>query len=180
MVLCLTGCTKQLKGPDGKVVTNSETGQVLPEIILCAPTDEDILKLYEENKIALEKKYKQELEDGDIGKKEYNKKMDAILDVNDYQSCKNFKVFSGGYDGIWTTLFVKPLSWILIKVGEFLKNYGLAIIFVTLLIRLIMYPITLKTARQSENLKKAQPEIEKIEKKYRNKTDQDSLNRKIR
>ncbi len=178
MVLCLTGCTKQLKGPDGKVVTNSETGQVLPENILCAPTDEDILKLYEENKIALEKKYKQELEDGDIGKKEYNKKMDAILDVNDYQSCKNFKVFSGGYDGIWTTLFVKPLSWILIKVGEFLKNYGLAIIFVTLLIRLIMYPITLKTARQSENLKKAQPEIEKIEKKYRNKTDQDSLNRK--
>ena len=55
MVLCLTGCTKQLKGPDGKVVTNSETGQVLPENILCAPTDEDILKLYEENKIALEK-----------------------------------------------------------------------------------------------------------------------------
>lgn len=38
-----------------------------------------------------------------------------------------------------------------------------------------MYPITLKTARQSENLKKAQPEMNKIEKKYANKTDQESM-----
>ena len=41
-----------------------------------------------------------------------------------------------------------------------------------------MYPITVKTARQSENIKKAQPDLDKIEKKYKNKTDQESMNRK--
>ncbi len=178
MILCVTGCTKQLKGPDGKVVTNTETGQVLPSNILCAPTDEDIIQLYKENKIALEKKYKEELDSGDIGKKEYDKKIASIMDVEDYPSCDKFTILGDGNGGIWTTLFVRPLSWVLIKIGKFLGNYGLAIVFVTLIIRLIMYPITLKTAKQSENLKKAQPDLEKIEKKYRNKNDQDSLNRK--
>lgn len=55
MVLTLTGCTKQLKDPEGKIVTNKETGQVLPSNILCAPTDKDTLKLYRDNKKALEK-----------------------------------------------------------------------------------------------------------------------------
>ena len=178
MVLCLTGCTKQLKGPDGKVVINSETGQQLPSNVLCAPTDEDILKLYKENKENLEKAYKKQLDDGDISKKDYEKKVSEIVDVEKMQSCKSFNILGDKNGGIWTTFFVRPLSLILIKVGEFLKNYGLAIILVTLLIRLIMYPITLKTARQSENLKKAQPEIEKIERKYQNKQDQDSINRK--
>jgi len=35
-----------------------------------------------------------------------------------------------------------------------------------------------KTAMQSENIKKAQPEIDRLEKKYRNKTDQESLMKK--
>ena len=176
-LLCLTGCTKQLKGPDGKVVMNEETGQVLPSNILCAPTDEDILTLYRENKTALEEKYAEELEDGDIGQKEYDKKIKSIMDVDDYKSCDEFPVLGTG-DGIWTSIFVSPLSWVLIKVGKFLGNYGLAIIFVTLLIRLIMYPVTLKTAKQSENLKKAKPEMDKLEKKYKNKKDQESMTRK--
>ena len=177
MLLCLTGCTKQLKGPDGKVVTNEETGQVLPSNILCAPTDEEILNLYRENKQALEEKYAKELEAGDIGQKEYDKKIDAIMDVDDYPSCDDFPVLGQG-DGIWTSLFVSPLSWVLIKIGNLLGNYGLAIILVTLLIRLIMYPVTLKTAKQSENLKNARPEMDKLEKKYKNQNDQESMNRK--
>lgn len=177
ILLCLTGCTKQLKGPDGKVVTNEETGQVLPSNILCAPTDETIIALYKENAEALEEKYKEELEAGEIGTKEYEEKVASILNIDDYDSCDNFHILGEG-KGIWTSLFVSPLSWLLIKVGKFLGNYALSIIFVTLLIRLILYPITVKTARQSENLKKAKPEMDKIEKKYQNKTDQDSMTRK--
>lgn len=175
MVFTLTGCTKQLKDPEGKIVTNKETGQVLPSNILCAPTDKDTLKLYRDNKKALEKKYAKDLEDGEISKKEYEKKVKSIVDVEKLVSCDKFKVTSGGYEGVWNTLFVKPLTWVIIKVGELVNNYGVAIILTTLLIRLLMYPITLKTARQSENLKKAQPEMNKIEKKYANKTDQESM-----
>lgn len=146
VILTLTGCTKILKNDDKKVVQNTLTGQNLVENILCKPTDENTLKLYRENNV----------------------------DVDSLVDCRNFSVTSGGYEGIWTTIFVKPLAWIIIKIGNLVKNYGLSVIIVTLLIRLILYPITKKTALQSENMKKAKPELDKLEKKYKNRQDNES------
>lgn len=177
-LLIFTGCTKQLKGVDGKIVKNEETGQVLPSNIMCQPIDEDIRQLYEDTKEAQEKKLAKDLKKGTITKKEYNKKMDALLDINDLPKCSKFTVASGGYEGLWMTIFIKPLTWFLIKLGELLHNYGLAIIFATLLIRLLLYPLTKKTMQQSEMMKKVQPEIQKIEKKYKDKNDQQSMTMK--
>ena len=140
VIFLITGCTKQLVGEDKKAVTYSETGQTLTENILCKPTNKDVIKIYEKNNI----------------------------DIDKLPDCKKFKITSGGYEGLWTSIFVKPLAWVIIQIGILIKNYGLSIIIVSLLIRLIMYPVTKKTAMQSENLKKAQPEIVKIEKKYAN------------
>ena len=52
---------------------------------------------------------------------------------------------------------------------------GISVIIIGLLIRLIMMPLQIKTVKQSENMKKIQPEIARIEKKYQDKTDNDSL-----
>ena len=49
-VTLVTGCTKQLKDVDGKIVRNEKTGQTLPSNILCKPTDKEIIKLYEDTK----------------------------------------------------------------------------------------------------------------------------------
>lgn len=59
--------------------------------------------------------------------------------------------------------------------GNIVKNYGLAIIITTLLIRLVTISLTKKTALQSENMKKAQPELTRLEQKYKNRTDQESM-----
>jgi len=177
-MLTLTGCISQLRDPDGAVVRDNETGQNLTSNILCAPTDERILEMYRENSAALLTHYEQQLEDGYIGQREFDSRVEEILDVDSLVECTDFQLNTGGYLGIWTTIFVRPLVWLLIQVGEFVGNYGLAIIFVTLLIRLVMYPITLKTAKQSENLKKAKPELEKIDKKYKTKKDQESTMKK--
>ena len=178
VVLLLTGCTKQLKDVDGKIVKNEETGQTLPSNIMCQPTDKDIRKIYIDTKEAQEKKLAKQLEKGKITEKEYNKKIDSLLDINDLPKCSKFSVTSGGYEGLWTTIFIKPLTWFLIKLGQILKNYGLAIIFATMLIRFILYPITRKTLKQSEMMKIVQPEIQKIENKYKDKTDQQSMTMK--
>lgn len=178
MLFLLTGCTKNLTGADGKPVQNKETGQVLPSNIMCAPTDEDNLELYHQTRKDLEAKYEKQLEDGDISKKEYQKKIDSLVDVDKLVSCDKFTVTTGGYEGLWNTIFVKPLTWIIIKIGQLVKNYGLAIIVTTLLIRGIMYPLTLKTAKQSENLKKANPELQKLEKKYANRKDEQAMMQK--
>lgn len=148
--LSMTGCTKYLKDENNKVLKNETTGQNIVENILCQPTNEDIINKYKDTDVKIEK----------------------------LPACKNFKVTSGGYEGIWTTIFVKPLAWIILKIGYLVNNFGLGIILVTLLIRLVMVPFTKKAAMQSENLKLIQPELKKIEKKYQGKTDQESTMQK--
>ena len=179
-LLSTTGCTKNLKDVDNKIVVNDETGQNLPANIMCKPTDEDILKLYRKNYNELKEKYDKQLEEKEITKKNYDKKISELVDVDSEKlvECDKFKITSGGYEGIWNSIFIKPLTWIIIKIGHLVKNYGLAIIITTFAIRLIMYPVTLKTAKQSENMKKANPELSKLEKKYANKTDQESVMQK--
>ena len=147
--LLLTGCTKTLT-KDNKAVVNPTTGQSLTENILCQPTDKETIKIYEENKI----------------------------DISKLPECEKFKVNSGGYEGLWTSIFVKPLAWIILATGNLVKNYGLSLIIVSFLIRMVAYPITKKTAVQSELLKAAKPELDRLEKKYENKTDQESLMKK--
>ena len=152
LILCivmLTGCTKILKDDNKKVVRNEETGQTLTENIICRPTNKTTIEIYEK----------------------YGVEIDSLPKCNNFTPLKN-------YEGLWTSIFVKPLAWIIIKIGIILKNYGLALIVTCLLIRLILYPFTKKTAMQSELIKKAGPELSKIEKKYENKTTTEDQNKK--
>lgn len=145
ITLSLTGCTSYVKNDKGKVVQDQETGQSLVKNILCQPTSAPIIELYKENKVKIDK----------------------------LPTCEKFVPTNGGYEGIWSTVFIKPLSWLIIKIGILVKNYGLAIIIVTLLIRLIIFPISKKSAMQSEGMKAASSDIQKLQNKYRNKTSQE-------
>lgn len=172
--LLLTGCTKTLKDDSGKAVTNEITGQSLTENILCQPTDEETISLYKENGIDVESlpycicktdKIKKEVE---VEDEEGNITLETIE-----EDCKSFNIVSGSYDGLWTSIFVKPLAFVILFFGKITKNYGLGLIITSLLIRLIAYPITRKTAMQSVYMKKAQPEMDRIEKKYAGKDQND-------
>lgn len=144
MTLSLTGCTQYLKNDTGKVVTEPTNGQSLASNILCQPENKDVIKTYKEND----------------------------KDISSLPKCSEFTPASGGYEGIWSTLFIKPLSFLIIKLGDIVKNYGLAIILVTILIRLIIFPLSRKSAMQSENMKKASGDLKKLQDKYRNRTSQ--------
>lgn len=178
VLFLLTGCTKQLTGVDGKTVKNEITGQVLPANILCQPTDKDNIKLYNKVMNEKEEQINKDYKDKKISKKEYEKKKSELLDISKLPVCSEYKITSGGYEGLWMTIFIKPLTWFLIQLGSLLKNYGLAIIIATIIIRLILFPLTQKNAKQSEVLKKIKPEIDKIEKKYKDKNDQQSMSLK--
>ena len=148
-IFALTGCTKILKNEDNKIVKNEETGQTITENIICKPTNETTLKIYEENNV----------------------------DLSKLPSCENFNALTN-YEGLWTSIFVKPLAWLIIKIGTIVKNYGLSLIIACIGIRLILYPVTKKTAMQSELMKQAGPELTKLEKKYENKTSAEDQNKK--
>ena len=147
LVFLTTGCATTLTDKEKKPVKNEVTGQNLIENIICKPTDKETIKVYEKNGVNIKK----------------------------LPDCNEFKISDGKYESLWTTFFIKPLSFIIIKIGEIVKNYAIAVILVSLAIRLIAFPITRKTALQSELIKKAQPEIERIQKKYKDKQDQESM-----
>jgi YidC/Oxa1 family membrane protein insertase len=173
--LLLSGCTKTLKNEDGKVVVNEVTGQNLTENILCRPTDEETIKLYEENNVDLSSLpycvcKKDKVEISETKKNEETNEEEIVKTEID---CESFSITKGKYDGLWTSVFVKPLAYVILFFGRITKNYGLGLIITSLIIRLIAYPVTRKTAMQSEYMKKAQPEMEKIEKKYANKDQND-------
>ena len=154
ILFTLTGCTKYGK-INKKVVTNKETGQRLVTNILCKPNDKEMIKLYEK----------------------YNKKSKKKVNIEKLEKCKTMTV-AGKYNDLWTNIFVRPLAWFIINLGNILKSYGLALILATLIIRLAAYPFTKKAALQSENMKKASPELQKLEKKYGDKKDQQTLMQK--
>ena len=151
VLLLTTGCTKYVTDDDKKRITNEETGQSLTSNLLCKPTGE-LKKVYEK----------------------YDKYLEVPLE--ELPECKDITVFnSKNYSGLWGTIFVSPIAWAIVKVGRFLNNYGLSVMLIGILIRVLLMPLTYKTQKQSENLKKAQPEIERIEKKYKDKTDSESM-----
>ena len=148
---CTSKCNKEdkdcLKLCENKCneAKKNQTGQNLIKNILCQPTNRDVIEIYEK----------------------YGVSMKTI------PTCPNLKIASS-YEGLWVSLFVKPLAWLIVKTGILLKNYGFSLVLISILIRVALMPLTKKTAMQSENLKKAQPELDRLNKKYENKTDKDS------
>ena len=163
LVFLLTGCTKQIvtektndKGKKTKVVVRYDkgknaTGQSLTKNIICKPTNKELVSIYKKNKVNTDK----------------------------LVECSKFKPTIKAKEGLWDNIFIKPLAWLILKLGYLVKNFGLSVILVGIIIRLILYPVTKKSAMQSENLKKAQPELQKLEKKYENKAnDQQAMMQK--
>ncbi len=152
IVLMLTGCgNSNYIMKDNKPVQYEATGQVLQKDILCKPVDKDLDELYS--------KYK------DQTKIPYDK----------LPKCADFKLSSNKASGIWEGIFVKPLAFIILKLGYLINNFGLSVIIIGLAIRLILMPISRKTMKQSSNLQKAQPELARIERKYANRTDNEAM-----
>lgn len=149
LVITLTGCTKTLTNEEGKPVKNEVTGQTITENIICKPTDKHTKELYKENKVKIEK----------------------------LPDCDEMKI-TGKYEGLWNTFFVRPLGFLIVKIGAVVGSTAISIVIITLLIRMALFPMTRKTMLQSQNMKKANPEIARIEKKYEGKTDNESMTKK--
>lgn len=75
--------------------------------------------------------------------------------------------------GFWNTYIVYPLSQLITYFAEITgENYGLAIIIVTLIIRLVLLPLMLKQTKSSKAMQAIQPEMAKLKEKYSSKDQQ--------
>ena len=154
LLLLTSGCgtNNYIKDKDKQIVKYEETGQSLPNDILCKP--EENTELYE-----VYKKYDKQLK----------------ISLKKLPTCEEYKISSNKSNSIWETLFVKPLAWLILEIGNLVGNMGISLIIVGLLIRLILLPFSYKTHKQSKNMQKVNNELQKLEYKYRGRDDKDSM-----
>ncbi len=69
------------------------------------------------------------------------------------------------------------LRWILDAIYSLVGNYGWSVLIFTLLIRLILMPLDVKSKRSMKRMQAVQPRIDELNKKYAN--DKDKLNKKM-
>ncbi len=173
VLIGLTGCT-QYKEIDGNNIVVTETGQRVVENILCKTENTtNQMNSLKEQQLEI---YNNKFTNNEISEEEFNNiktEIENSFNIDEVTNCDEFNILSGK-NSLWETVFVKPLAWLLIQLGNLTTEYGFAIILTTILIRLALYPITKKTAMQSENMGAARKKLAKLEDKYRNRNDKDS------
>ena len=154
IILLTSGCgtDNYINDKNNKMVQYEQTGQNLQNNILCKPSEKsNLYKVYE--------KYNEELK----------------IELKKLPLCEDFKINSNKSNGIWEFLFVKPLAFLILKLGKLVGNMGISLIIVGILIRLLLLPFAFKTHKQSKDMQKVNKEIQKLELKYRGREDRDSM-----
>ena len=66
----------------------------------------------------------------------------------------------------WLPWIAKPLGWLLHFFSAIVGNYGIAIILLTVCVRLSLFPLGRRAAITGQRMQELQPEIKKINEKY--------------
>jgi YidC/Oxa1 family membrane protein insertase len=77
---------------------------------------------------------------------------------------------------LWNNL-INGMGAILAFLYSIIPNYGVAIIGLTVLVRLLLFPLTAKQARSMQKMQLIQPELKKLQAQYKN--DKQKLNEEI-
>src|SRR4030042_2027237 len=78
--------------------------------------------------------------------------------------------------GFWD-IIAKPLHFLLQYFNRFAHNYGVSIIILTVLIKIIFWPLTHKSFKSMKKMQKLQPRMAKIREKY--KGDREQMQREL-
>jgi len=86
--------------------------------------------------------------------------------IDGYEKTENFALFDRSVDFGWFYFITKPIYLLLKFFYNYLGNYGLAIIAITLLIKIIMFPMANKSYKSMNRMKQLQPEVNRLKELY--------------
>ncbi|MCX7715476.1 MAG: YidC/Oxa1 family membrane protein insertase [Clostridia bacterium] len=69
---------------------------------------------------------------------------------------------------LFSLLITKPLGFLINMIYKYVQNYGLAIIIFTVIIKLVLLPLTVKSQKSMKKQQKLQPALAELQKKYAN------------
>jgi YidC/Oxa1 family membrane protein insertase len=77
----------------------------------------------------------------------------------------------------WFAALAKPLLYTLKFFHKYVGNYGVAIIIITIILKMIFFPLTHKSYKSMKEMQKIQPEMARLREKY--KDDRDAMNKAV-
>lgn len=70
-------------------------------------------------------------------------------------------------EDLWNVLFLSPiLNLSVLLYAVFFKNFGITIIVLTIIVRIVTYPLTVKQLKASKAMSSIQPKLQELQKKY--------------
>jgi YidC/Oxa1 family membrane protein insertase len=67
----------------------------------------------------------------------------------------------------WFGILAKPMFWLMRQFYAITRNYGIAIILLTIVVRILLFYPSLKSATAMEEMKKIQPQLAALREKYK-------------
>jgi len=68
--------------------------------------------------------------------------------------------------GVWQSL-LDGIGWVVAKIYDLVPNYGVTIILLTVLIRVVLLPLGIKQIRSMQHMQIIQPKIKQLQTKYK-------------
>jgi YidC/Oxa1 family membrane protein insertase len=86
--------------------------------------------------------------------------------LQDYQKALSIPHFDDAVDWGWLWFLTRPMFFVLELFFHLFGNFGLAILGLTVVVKLLMFPLANKSYESMSKMKKLQPQIEAIKKRF--------------
>ena len=90
-----------------------------------------------------------------------------VVDIlRDYQHTQGIAAFDKAVDWGWFWFITQPLFWLLDVFYKYFGNFGLAILGLTVVVKLLFFPLANSSFKSMGKMKKVQPEMERLKKHH--------------
>ena len=86
--------------------------------------------------------------------------------IDHYQDTLGIQKFDLSIDWGWFYFLTRPIYYVLHEIYKYVGNYGVAIILLTILLKIILFPLANKSYKSMAKMKKLQPKMLELRERY--------------
>jgi len=90
----------------------------------------------------------------------------VVQTLQNYQNKLGIQRFDLAIDWGWFWFFTRPMFWLLDHLYNLVGNFGVAILLLTVVIKLIFFPLANTSYKSMSRMKKLQPEVERLRTRF--------------
>ena len=86
--------------------------------------------------------------------------------LNDYQDTKSIPRFTNSIDWGWFEFLAKPMLIVIVWINEYVSNFGIAIILLTVLIKMVFFPLANRSYKSMAKMRELAPQVKDLRERF--------------